>query len=372
MSNERPDQAQRDAPFQLMMSEGLEQWLRDNDTSLAFALPPSKLVFIGRDPADRIAVFERSFDKTMGLSADGTKRIYMGGRYQMWRFDTVPLSDQQLDEGFDRCFAPREMWVTGNINVHDVAIDPRGGPADGVTMVATRFSCLARPSSQYSFEPIWRPPFIRTFGAGDRCHLNGLAMNESGPAYVSAVGTTDDLEQWRTERSGGGIVMDVPTGEIVARGFSMPHSPRIHRGQLYLAHSGAGELVRVDPATGTWEAVGFAPGFLRGLAFVGDYAIVGSSMPRSGDLYSGLPLDDRLAAMGESPVLGLFIFDLRSGEIVEWLTVEGPMREIFDVITLPGIRRPMAYGVLGPELAESVWVDSSALDLVAVGAGMLA
>jgi uncharacterized protein (TIGR03032 family) len=341
------------------MSPGFERWLTDNDTSLAFALPPAKLVFVGRDLDDRIAVYERTFDKTMGLSADGTHRIYMGGRYQLWRFDDVPLTAQATDSGFDRCFAPRQVWVTGNINVHDVAVDPRGGPGRGVTMVATRFSCLARPSDDAGFEPVWQPPFVSSFRPGDRCHLNGLAMGPDGPAYVTAVGATDDLERWRTERRGGGIVMDVASNEIVARGLSMPHSPRLHEGALYATHSGDGALIKVDPHAGSWEEIGFAPGFLRGLAFVGRYAIVGSSMPREGDLYSGLPLDDRLAAAKQRPRLGLFIFDLSTGAVVEWLFVEGSSREIFDVIALPGVRRPMAYGIVGPELAESVWVDSS-------------
>lgn len=349
-----------DAPFRLTMSTGFEAWLTANDTSLAFALPPSKLVFVGRNLDDRIAVYERSFDKTMGLSADGSRRIYMGGRYQIWRFDDVPMTAEAEDLGFDRCFAPRQVWVTGNINVHDVAVDPRGGPGRGVTMAATRFSCLARPSDDYGFEPVWQPPFVTSFRPGDRCHLNGLAMGPEGPAYVTAVGGTDDLEQWRTERRGGGLVVHVPSNEIVATGLSMPHSPRLHNGQLYLTHSGNGSLVSVDPVAGTYTDIGTAPGFLRGLAFVGNYAIAGSSMPRSGDLYSGLPLDDRLAAANQRPRLGLFIFDLNTGEVAEWLFVEGASREIFDVIALPGVRRPMAYGIVGKELADSVWIDSRA------------
>jgi uncharacterized protein (TIGR03032 family) len=354
------------SPFKMRMSSGLEQWLSDNDTSLAFALPPSKLVFVGRDQYNKIAVYERSFDKTMGLSADGTKRIYMGGRYQIWRFDDVPLTDEAIDNGFDRCFAPRQTWITGNINVHDVAVDPRGGPAGGVILAATRFSCLARPSDRHGFEPVWQPPFVKTFRPGDRCHLNGLAMGAQGPAYVTAVGATDDMERWRTERRGGGVVIDVPSGETVARGLSMPHSPRMHDGSLYVAHSGEGALIKVDPESGTWTEVGFAPGFLRGLTMVGNYAIVGSSMPRSGDLYSGLPLDDRLAEQNQKPRLGLFIFDLRTGAVAEWLFIEGPMREIFDVVALPGVRRPMAYGIVGPELGEAVWIDSRR-ELVSAG-----
>ena len=36
-----------------------------------------------------------------------------------------------------------------------------------------------------------------------------------------------------------------------------------------------------------------------------------------------------------------------------------PEREIFDVIAFPGVRRPMAYGIVGSELSEAVWIDSA-------------
>jgi uncharacterized protein (TIGR03032 family) len=330
------------------------------DVSLAFALPPAKLVFVGHDLDGRVAVFERTFDKTMGLARRGVDELHLATRSGIWRFDHVP-GDVEDDDGYDRCYVPRQVHVTGNVNTHDLAIDPRGGPGDGVVFVATRFGCLARPSDACSFEPIWQPPFLQRFRAGDRCHLNGLAMGADGPAFVTAVAATDNLERWRWHRHGGGVVVDVSTGEIVADGFSMPHSPRLHEGRLWLTNSGSGELCEVDPATGTVTPTAFAPGFLRGLTFVGRYAVVGSSKPRDGDLYSGLPLDDELARRGMAPRLGVFVIDTESGAIVEWLTIEGEYRELFDVIALPGVRRPTAVGVVGHDLYERSWFDADAL-----------
>lgn len=347
-------------PFEVFVSDGLDAWLEANDTSIAFALPPHKLVLVGRDEDGAVALFERTFDKTMGMAQLDSRQLFLGTKYQLWRFDDMDVPEEHLDDGFDRCFVPREMWTTGNINIHDVAV-ARGpaGPDDcDITFVATRFSCLGKPSEHTSFDPVWTPPFSPQFAPGDRCHLNGLTLDESGPAYVSAVGATNDLERWRFERNGGGLVMHVPTNEVVATGFSMPHSPRLWKGQLYLAHSGAGELVHIDPQSGAVEPVGFAPGFLRGLGFVNDYAIVGSSKPREGDLYSGLPLDDRLAAESTLPHLGVFIFDLKTGKLAEWLLIEGRYREIFDVVALPGVRRPMAIGLRHPDLGREVWLKS--------------
>ena len=348
-------------PFEISVSPGFGDWLGRVDATLAFAIPPSKVVFVGRDPDGELSILERTFDKTMGMARDGTDRLYLATRFSIWRLDDAGVGEAEAGEGFDRCYVPRQVWITGNVNTHDLGVDPRGGPAGGLVFVATRFSCLARPSEELSFEPIWQPPFLDGFGPGDRCHLNGLAMGPDGPAYATSVGTTDALERWRWTRAGGGAVTHVPTGEIVASGLSMPHSPRLHDGELWLTNSGTGELCHVDPDAGTWEPVAFAPGFLRGLTFVDGYAIVGSSKPREGDLYSGMSLDAALAREGTSPRLGLFVVELATGNVVEWLFLEGEMRELFDVVALPGVRRATAVGLVADEIRRHTWFDADAM-----------
>jgi uncharacterized protein (TIGR03032 family) len=124
-----------------------------------------------------------------------------------------------------------------------------------------------------------------------------------------------------------------------------------------LANAGTGELGRVDLERGAFEPVVFGPGFLRGLCFVGDYAIVGSSKPRRGDIYSGLALDDALEERNVQPHLGLFVVDLRRGELVEWLLIEGPVRELFDVCALTGAVRPAAIGLRSDEIQTELWFD---------------
>jgi uncharacterized protein (TIGR03032 family) len=148
----------------------------------------------------------------------------------------------------------------------------------------------------------------------------------------------------------------------------MPHSPRLYRGELWLTNSGTGEVGRVDLDRGRFEPLAFAPGFLRGLAFTGDYAVVGSSKFRDGGLYSGLPLDDVLARAGTGPKLGIFVVSLSSGTVVEWLLVEGPMHELFDVIVLDGVRRPAALGLITDEIEHMLWYESSALERRPAGA----
>ena len=337
-------------------SPGLEGWLADRRVSLAFAVPPATLFFVGLDDDRRLSVFQRAFNKCMGLSVASPDTLYLGTRYQIWRLESA-LRPGEDREGFDACYVPRRVWTTGYVNCHDVAVDGRGDPV----FVNTRFGCLATVSDRFSFVPLWRPPFQYRRIQGDCCHLNGVAMADGQPAYVTSVSRTGEVDSWRDHRTGGGVVTSVSTGEIVCDGLSMPHSPRLHDGELWLTNSGTGHLGRVDLERGRFEPVVFAPGFLRGLTVFDGWAVVGSSRFRGGGLYSGLPLDDALAKAGTEPKLGFFIVDLRSGQLAEWLILDGPMHELFDVVVLPGVRRPSALGLMSDEIEHAFWFDSAQL-----------
>src|SRR5690606_4498849 len=128
---------------------------------------------------------------------------------------------------------------------------------------------------------------------------------------------------WRDHRRSGGLVIDVRTDAIVAEGLSMPHSPRLHAGALWLLEAGTGFLTRVDRATGERTRVCFCPGYARGLCFAGPYAIVGLSRPRGSRTFSGLELEQNLAARGAEPRCGLVVVDTRTGEIAHWLRLDG-------------------------------------------------
>jgi uncharacterized protein (TIGR03032 family) len=69
--------------------------------------------------------------------------------------------------------------------------------------------------------------------------------------------------------------MDVSSGEMISRGLSMPHAPRLHDGRLWLLESGTGQHVLADAATGHRQMVASLPGFSRGLALCGPYAFIG-------------------------------------------------------------------------------------------------
>ncbi len=161
----------------------------------------------------------------MGLALEGD-RLAIGTSIQVWEFVDVPAVTARLDPPgrHDACFLPRSSHVTGNVQIHEMA----WGRGHELWFVNTRFSCLCTIDRSASFTPRWRPPFVSALEPTDRCHLNGLGMVDGRPAYVTALGQTDEPAGWRPEKARGGIVMDVESGEVMARGLSMPHSPRYH------------------------------------------------------------------------------------------------------------------------------------------------
>jgi uncharacterized protein (TIGR03032 family) len=191
----------------------------------------------------------------------------------------------------------------------------------------------------------------------DRCHLNGLALRDGRAAFVTVVSRSDVADGWRDQRRDGGCVLDVASGEAVCSGLSMPHSPRWYRDQLWVLNSGTGEFGRVDLARGRFEPVAFCPGYLRGLAFRGDYAVVTLSKPRHASFH-GLALDERLTQRGAEPQCGLQMINLTTGAVEHWLRLDGTLvTELYDSAVLPGVRQPMAVGFKTNEIERLLLVD---------------
>ena len=339
MASEAPAAAAQKPELELTGSRQLTSWLTEQKASLAFTTyQRGKLFLIGMQENGRLSVFERTFNRCMGLWGDG-QTLYMSSLYQLWRFENT-LEPGQGHDGYDRLYVPRAAWTTGDVDAHDVTVDAQGR----VIFVNTLFSCLATVSEKHSFIPLWQPPFVTKLAAEDRCHLNGLALEDGKPAYVTAVGKGDAHEAWRDHRRGGGIVMGVRKNEIVCEGLSMPHSPRVHGGKVWLLDSGNASFGYVDPKTGKFEPVAFCPGYARGLTFVGDFEVVGLSKPRENKTFSGLALDERLKEKNIEARCQLQVIDLKRGDVVHSLRIEGIVVELYDVIALPGVRRPSALG----------------------------
>ncbi|MEH1872476.1 TIGR03032 family protein [Nostoc sp.] len=346
--------------LEINASRQFTAWLYEQNLSLSFTTyQAGKLFFIGLQPNGKLSVFERSFERCMGLYANDSS-LYMSSLYQLWRFENI-IQPGQNHQDYDALYLPQMSYVTGDLDIHDIALsraEEKDLKSQKLVFVNTLFSCLATVSETHSFVPLWQPTFISKLAAEDRCHLNGLAIQQGKPKYVTVVSQSDVAEGWREHRVNGGCVIDVESNEIVLQGLSMPHSPRWHQEKLWLLNSGAGEFGFADLKRGVFEPVAFCPGYLRGCAFYGDFAVVGISQPRHNKTFSGLPLDDKLHQKNVEPRCGLLVIDLRSGDIVHSLRIEGVVLELYDVVALLGVRRPMAIGFRSDEIRRVVTVGA--------------
>ena len=338
--------------LEITTSRQMLAWMDEQKLSVALSTYQiGKLFLLGLKPNGELSVFERTFNRCMGLCPT-ENGFYLSSLHQIWRFENMFRHGEQQD-GHDRLYVPQLGNTTGDCDIHDMAVD-----ADGqLIFVNTLFGCLATLSQTHSFKPLWRPPFSSKLAAEDRCHLNGLALRDGRAAYVTAVSRSDVVDGWRDHRADGGIVIDVQSNEIVASGLSMPHSPRWHQGKLWLCNSGTGEFGHIELETGRFVPLTFCAGYIRGLAFHGDFALVGTSKPRHNKTFSGLPLDEALKSRQAEARCGVQVIDLRTGDAVHWLRFEGMVDELYDVITLPGARRPMALGFKTDEIRRVISIE---------------
>lgn len=328
-------------PYQVEASPGLAAWLREQDVALAVTTYQIGKVFLfGAEDAQRLNVAERTFERCLGIAARGGG-VVLAGLNALYRFENVVPPGQEL-EGYDAVYVPQVAWYTGDVFAHDVGLLPSGRPV----FVNTLFSCIASVDEESSFRPVWRPRFITQLAPQDRCHLNGLAMDDATgrPAFASAAAETDTPRGWSERRVGSGVVIDIASGETVCRGLTMPHSPRLHDGRLYVVNAGTGELGLVDPDAGRFHPLAFLPGFTRGLALLRGHALIGLSLPRANEVFTGLPLEDRLKAERLQPQCAVVVVELASGRVLHWLRLGGVVRELYDIAVLPGARRPMLIG----------------------------
>jgi uncharacterized protein (TIGR03032 family) len=329
-------------------------WMAEQRVGLAFTTyQAGKLFLVGQHPDGRLAAVERTFNRCMGLWAGG-QTLWLSSLYQLWRFENF-LAPGHSYQGADRVYVPKVGHTTGDLDAHDVAVEDSGR----VVFVATRFNCLATLSDRLSFKPLWRPPFISKLAAEDRCHLNGLALVDGKARYVTAVSQTDVVDGWRERRADGGCVVDVTDNRTVAAGLSMPHSPRFYQGKLWVLNSGTGYFGGIDLARGAFEPIAFCPGYLRGLAFIGDYAVLGLSKARHDKTFTGLALQESLDKRGAQAQCGLHVINLRTGDTEHFLRVEGIVEEIYDVVVLPGTVRPVALGFKTQEIQQTIAIDDA-------------
>jgi uncharacterized protein (TIGR03032 family) len=313
-----------DGGFGSAHTEGFVEILTRLGASLVVSTYQSGRVIAMRADEGALNTHFRRFDNPMGLAVR-PGRLLVGTRSAVWEYRNHAGLAPKLEPAgkHDACYLPSRCTITGDIRIHDVEV------AGGETWVVnTAFSCLATLDDAHSFVPRWRPSWVTALTPEDRCHLNGMAVVDDRPKYVTAFGQTDTVGGWRAEKAFGGVIVDVDSGDVIADHLCMPHSPRWHDGQLWVLESGKGTLATVDVATGELSVVAELPGFTRGLTFAGPFAFVGLSLVRE-SLFDGVPIVGR-----DDLACGVWVVDTRSGESA-FVRFSGIVQEIFDVQLLP-------------------------------------
>lgn len=313
-------------------SPNLPALLQELNCTVAISTYQAGKVVLISSADGRLIQLPRTFEKPMGIAANA-KRMAIATRTEVVVLNNAPRMAQgypNQPKTYDALFLPRASYYTGEVDIHDLYWF-----GEKLWAVNTRFSCLCTIDHHYSFTPAWKPFFIDKLTPEDRCHLNGVAFENEEPKFVTALGKTDYPEGWRLNKSNGGIIMEVQSNKIIAEGLPMPHSPRLYDNELYVLLSATGELVKVDPSSGTTEVILSVEGFVRGMDRTGDYIFIGvSKLRKKSAAFSDLPIASK------SLFCGVVVFHLPTRKITGFIKYEDSVEEIYDVRILLGLRRP--------------------------------
>jgi uncharacterized protein (TIGR03032 family) len=330
--------------LEIAQSRDFAAWLAERRIALALTTGATgRLVLVGAGAEGKLSLFLRGFDGAYGLHGNG-QTLLMASAFQIWRFENT-VAPGKSASGYDKLFVPRLAHTTGDVRPGDIAF-----AADGTILFAnTLFSCVAAASAEFSFTPVWRPPFISRLVPEDRCHLTGFALEEGLLRYVSCAAASDEPGGWERGIASAGRLIDAASDAVVAEGLALPVAPRLKDGRLWLDEAASGLFGFIHLGSGAFEEVAFCPGWLSGLVFVDGYAVVATSVARNGRGMGGLPLEHNLETYRARAQTALCVIDLASGEVAHWLRFDG-VPEIRDVATISDTVRPAALGLAGEDI----------------------
>jgi uncharacterized protein (TIGR03032 family) len=285
------------------------------------------LVTVGSTNGELLVTFH-TFDRPMGMAVS-REGMVVCTRNQVWFLPMLLDIAKQMEPlgQYDLAYFARRSHYTGNILCHEI-----GWVGKELWIVNTRFSCLCTLHHTCHFAPRWQPPFT----------VDRVAR------YVTALAETNKREAWRAVKATSGCLIDVPNNTVIARGFAMPHSPRVANGRLYVLHSGRGRLEVVDPASGKTETVCDLPGYARGMSIHGSLAFIGLSKIRASTTMDGVPIAEKRDQLK----CGVWAIDLNTGNKVAHLEFLSGIDELFDVQVLPGVTSPFVSGPLVDQYSD--------------------
>jgi len=302
--------------------------LKQAQSSLVISTYQAGKLILLRASDDTLNTHFVGLPKPMGLAFNDGRLSVGSGPQVIDYFSMVDVGPKvEPLNTHDTAYLPRRTHITGDIDIHEMGFTHD----NELWIVNTKMSCLCTLDTHHSIVPRWRPPFITGYDMSDRCHLNGLAMRNGHPKYVSALGTSDLPAGWRENKAFGGVIMDIERNQMIAQGLSMPHSPRWYRDKLWVLESGAGQLITLDEHSGEKTVIAQVPGFCRGMDFIDRYALIGLSQVRETAVFAGLPLTER----EQDRKCGVWIVDIETGRTVGFLVFSEGVQEIFSVQILP-------------------------------------
>ena len=342
-----PQAAQAAAPFTCSHTPELPELLAQLGCSLAISTYQAGKVMMVSSDGEKLNLLPRQFDTPMGMVADGNK-LAVACAHDVTILAHQPsmgASYPNKPGTYDTMYMPRQTFYTGAVMMHDMDWNESGE----LIGVNTSFSCLCRVDGEFSFTPIWQPHFITKLESEDRCHLNGMAMQQGRPKYVTALGVSDSRQGWRDDKLSGGCIMDVDSNEFVIKNLAMPHSPRIFNGELYALLSATGELIKVDADTGSYEVVSKHNGFVRGMTLIGEHLFIGLSRLRKTHTFGSLDMAQR-----DDLVCGFEVVHLPTGAKVSQFKFMATCEEVYDICVLPGLKRPGILGIDSPNHRKGI------------------
>lgn len=311
-------------------SSSFPEFLQKNNLSIVFSTyQAGKVIIVGSLNGKNLQLYAKNFTHPMGIALR-EDQLAVASRSKVDLFVNSPALANHFPEKtghYEALYVPQASYHTGMADIHEIEWGN-----EGLWAVNTAFSCLCLMDEKYSFVPQWKPSFISELLPEDRCHLNGLAMKDGEPAYVTMFDQTNTKEGWRNGNTETGIIMDVKNQNVVADHLPMPHSPMLIGNSLLFLLSASGKVMEMNTISGKMKEIVILDNFLRGLAICGDYLIVGASGLRdSSKAFENLDIKNK------DKLAGIYIINRNSGEQVAKLTFTSLVKEIFSVKVLPNI-----------------------------------
>jgi len=243
-------------------------------------------------------------------------------------------------------FSSGIQFLTGGNRGHEMLVT---GPIVGPSTPRFLVPCTLDP--EYSLSTAVESPRSSAELATGETRLPPQRVAHRKRSSTLRPWSQTNTQGWRPTKAESGCRDRHCDDQIVATGFAMPHSPRVHNDCLFCLNSGHGNRWKtIDRETGKSEAIEIRPGYAERprisdgwdrLRSVGNVA-----NPRDLCL-RGIPIAEKRDELrcGRRPVI-----DLRTGNSIAYLEFLSACKEIFDVQIASGLANHRSCQALTPAI----------------------